>query len=206
MAEDAESDVGKGLACLILGEVELFSGRLDETERLLGEAERLYLQADAVAGRVLALERLAEIALERGQRWRANRLIRRGLTDAEKSWLAPHLILRIQALSVRSAIDPEEAAAAILAGDRLLTPGACQPCSMSLRAASAIALAEAGELEEVDRRLNEAERIAGMWYGGPWAAVLWEARGVQRMAQENTIRALAAFEEAATRFEGLGTS
>ena len=204
VAEQAGSQAGRGLACLLLGEAALFSGDLDEAERHLTEAERLLLEADAVAGRVLAIERLAEIALERGQKWRASRLIQRGLTDAERSWLSPHLIMRMQALAVRAAATPKMVAEEILAGDRLLTPGACQPCSMALRTASAIALAEAGELDQVDRRLNDAERIAGMWHGGPWAAALWEARGVQRRAQNHEIRALAAFDEAASRYQELG--
>ena len=204
VAEEAGSSAGRGLACLLLGEAALFSGNLDEAEHFLTEAERLLLAADAVAGRVLAIERLAEIALERGQKWRASRLIKRGLTDAERSWLSPHLIMRMQALAVRAASTPKMVAQEILAGDRLLTQGACQPCSMALRTASAIALTEAGELEQVDRRLNEAERIAGMWQGGPWAAALWEARGVQRRAQHKEVRALAAFEEAAGRYEELG--
>lgn len=89
-------------------------------------------------------------------------------------------------------------------GDRTLASGnTCQPCSMSFRAASAIALAEAGELEQIDRRLDEAERLAGMWNGGPWPAALWEARGVQRRAQGKEDRAQAAFMEAAARFEDL---
>jgi DNA-binding SARP family transcriptional activator len=204
VAEAAGSNAGRGLACLLLGEAALFSGDLEGAEHFLAEAERLLLQADAVAGRVLAIERLAEIALERGRKWHAGRLIRRGLTDAERSWLSPHLIMRMQALAVRAATTAKMVAQEILAGDRLLTPGACQPCSMALRTASAIALAEAGELEQVDRRLSDAERIAGMWQGGPWAAALWEARGVQRRAQGKEMRALAAFEEAANRYEALG--
>ncbi|TPI65722.1 hypothetical protein FJ420_14300 [Mesorhizobium sp. B3-1-3] len=204
VAEEAGSSAGRGLACLLLGEASLFSGNLDGAEGFLAAAEQLLQEADAVAGRVLAIERLAEIALERGQRWRAGRLIRRGLADAERSWLSPHLIIRMQALAVRAASTPKMVAEEILAGDRLLIPGACQPCSMALRTASAIALAEAGDLEQVDRRLNDAERIAGMWQGGPWAAALWEARGVQRRAQNKEMRALAAFEEAAGRYEELG--
>jgi hypothetical protein len=75
---------------------------------------------------------------------------------------------------------------------------------MGFRAAAAIALAEAGELEQVGRRLDEAERLAGMWNGGPWVAALWEARGVQRRAQGSEERALVAFSEAAERFGELG--
>ena len=204
VAEDSGSVAGRGLACLLLGEVALFSGDLDTAEKLLKEAEGLHQQAGAVAGRVLAIERLAEIALERGQKWRANRLIERGLGEAEATWLAPHLVMRMQALAVRAAPTAEKRAAAILVGDRLLTAGACQPCSLALRIASAIALAEDGELEQIDRRLNDAERIAGMWHGGPWAAALWEARGVHRRALKNEVRAIAAFDEAAQRYGELG--
>lgn len=204
VATEADSVAGRGLANLLLGEVALFSGELDQAEALLEDAEDQLLEAGAVAGRVLALERLAEIALERGQKWRANRLIQRGLGEAEATWLSPHLIMRMQALAVRAAPSKEKAADAILAGDRLLTNGACQPCSMALRTASVIALVEAGQLHEVDRRLADAERIAGMWHGGPWAAALWEARGVQRRAQGHEARALAAFDEAATRYAELG--
>jgi hypothetical protein len=56
----------------------------------------------------------------------------------------------------------------------------------------------------VGRRLDEAERIAGMWHGGPWAAAVWEARGAQRRAERNEARAVSAFEEAASRYAALG--
>ena len=204
VAEAAGSVPGKALACLILGEIARCACDIDEAERLLTLSESLHVEADALSGRVLALERLSEIALARGQKWRASRLIQRAFADAGQSWLSNHLVLRLQALAVRSATTKEKIAEAIRTGDRLLTPHACQPCSMALRTASAVALAEDGNLDQVDRRLNEAERIAGMWQGGPWAAALWEARGVQRHAQSNGVRAVAAFAEAAARYEELG--
>jgi DNA-binding SARP family transcriptional activator len=204
VAEEADSAAGRGLAGLILGELARCAGDLDAAEKHLIEAERLHVGANALSGRVLVLERLAEIALARGQKWQAGRLIQRALADAAQSWLSNHLLLRLQALAVRAATTPEKVEEAILTGDRLLKPGACQPCSMALRIASAVALTQAGHLEQVDRRLNEAERIAGMWQGGPWAAALWEARGIQRQAQANQVRALAAFAEAAARYEDLG--
>jgi DNA-binding SARP family transcriptional activator len=209
VAEATGSSPGKGLAMLCLGEAELFSGRLDEAERLLTDAERHLVDAGAEAGHALVLQRLAEVALARGQKWRAGRLVQRGLSVGDASWLRPHLWIRLQALAVQTAASPEQAEEAIVDGDRALARAVtCQPCSMGFRAAAAIALTEAGEevgrVEEVGRRLDEAERIAGMWNGGPWVAAVWEARGVHRRALGSEERALAAFGEAAARFGELG--
>lgn len=205
VAEGAGSIAGRGLASLVLGEAALFSGQLAEAERMLSEAEKLYAQVGAVAGRVMALQRLTELALARGQKWQAGRLIRRATTLARSSWLAPHLLITLKGLEVRAASTPERVAETIREGDRMLSSGCnCQPCSMNFRTAAAVALAEAGEIEQVNRRLDEAERVAGMWNGGPWVAAVWEARGVQRRAERSENRAIAAFEEAATRFAALG--
>src|SRR5262249_5080273 len=67
VAEDARSTPGRALATLILGEAALFSGRLDDAEALLTSAELLYADLGADAGRTLSLQRLAEVALARGQ-------------------------------------------------------------------------------------------------------------------------------------------
>jgi DNA-binding SARP family transcriptional activator len=206
VAEGAGSLPGQGLASMILGEVALFSGQLGEAERLLTAAEALLAKADAPSGRVVALERLAEIALASGRNWLANRLIARAEGIAATSWLSPHLLIRLKGLSVRAATSQDKALDIITEGDRLLSlqTHGCQPCSMGFRVASATALAASGELDQVGRRLDEAERIAGMWHGGPWAAAVWEARGAQRRAERNAARALAAFEEAASRYAALG--
>lgn len=206
VAEAAGSPSGRGLALMILGEVALFSGYASEAEQLLTEAEALLAKAEAIAGQVLALERLAEIALTSGRNWQAKRLIGRAERLANTTWLSPHLLIRLKGLSVRAASTPDEVKERVREGDLLLglqTHG-CQPCSMAFRIASASALAELGELEQVGRRLDEAERIAGMWHGGPWVAAVWEARGIQRRAEGNDTGARAAFEEAATRYAALG--
>ena len=205
LAESAGSDPGRALALSCLGETALLSGYVDEAERLLSEAERLHTETGAAAGRALALERLAEIQLVRGQKYKANRTVQRAFNVALDSWLNPHLAMRLRALAVQTAASPEDAAQIIAEGDRALYgPGACQPCSMGFRTASAIALAESGEIDAVARRLDEAERLAGMWNGGPWVAAVWEARGVHRFAQGKAERAIAALDEAATRFGELG--
>jgi DNA-binding SARP family transcriptional activator len=203
IAEETGSSAGKGLAMLCLGEAEFFSGRLDSAERLLAEAEQHLIEADAMAGHALALQRLAEIAIARGQKWVARRIVQRGLSFGDATWVRSHLWIRLQGLVVQLAPTLDQVKDAILDGDRALAK-ACQPCSMGFRAAAAIALAEGGEVEPVGRRLDEAERIAGMWNGGPWIAALWEARGVERQALGNDERAIAAFDEAASRFQELG--
>ena len=206
VAEGAGSLPGRGLASMILGEVALFSGQMGEAERLLTEAESLLSQANAVSGRILALERLAEIALSRGQKWQANRLLKRAEGLAGGSWLSPHLRIRLKGVAVRAAPSLDKALALIHEGDRLLAePGnGCQPCSMGFRVAAATALAGMGEIAQVNRRLDEAERIAAMWHGGPWVAAVWEARGAQRKAEQNVARAVSAFDEAASRYAALG--
>jgi DNA-binding SARP family transcriptional activator len=207
LAEAAGSGPGRGLAFLRLGEVELILGHLDEAEQQLAEAERLFTAEDAVAARVLSLERLAEIAIIRGQRWHARRLIQRGLSVAAGNWMSPHLLIRLHARAVQAAATPEDALERVENGDQILAAGGvCHPCSLGFLAASAIVLAEAGELEKVGRRLQEAERLAGMWNGGPWVAVHGEARGVFHRASGHEDRAQAAFVEAAARFAELGRS
>jgi DNA-binding SARP family transcriptional activator len=205
VAEQAGSKAGRALALGCLGEAALFSGFVEEAEQLLTEANRLHTENDAAAGRAFTLQRLAEIALVRDRKSEARELVRRAIGIAESSWLNIHLWIRLQALVVQTASGAEDLGRAIVDGDRFLAGAAsCQTCSIGFRTASAIALAEAGELEEVSRRIDEAERIAGMWSGGPWVAAVWEARGVQRRAQGQEERALAAFDEAATRFGELG--
>jgi ATP/maltotriose-dependent transcriptional regulator MalT len=204
VAEQTNSVAGRALATLILGQAELFSGRLDGSERLLARAEQLHVEAEALGGRVLAIQRLAEVALARGQKYNARRMVERALRPAKDSWLKPHLQIRLSALLVQTAANPQQVEEAVLDGDRRLTKDTtCQPCSMAYRAAAAIALAESGELDQVSRRLDEADRLAGMWNGGPWVAALWEARGVLRRAQGSEDRARAAFSEAAARFAEL---
>ncbi|HEX9711021.1 MAG TPA: BTAD domain-containing putative transcriptional regulator [Actinomycetota bacterium] len=205
VAEEAGSTQGRALATLVLGEAELFSGNLGPAEESLSAAEKLHAEADAAGGRALAIQRLAETALARGQRWNAARLLRRGLRLAELNWLAPHLLVRFHGALVQAAPDSARALEAVRRGeDALAGRATCPPCSMGFRVASTIARARAGQLDQAQQELDGAERLAGMWQGGPWEAAVWEARGELRLAQGDEQQARALFKEAAERFEGLG--
>jgi DNA-binding SARP family transcriptional activator len=204
IAEGSGSVQGRALAELLLGEADLFSDRLEAADEHLNAAASLHEQAHASSGQVIALQRLAESAIARSQRWRAGRLLQRGLRLAEESPLAPHLVVRMQGGLVEAA-RADAAIDAVESGDNALAGNVvCPPCSMGFRVAASMALARAGRVGQAEKRLDEAERLAGMWPGGPWYAAVWEARGVLRRAQGDEEQAAAFFREAADRFAGVG--
>jgi hypothetical protein len=102
---------------------------------------------------------------------------------------------------VTAASDLPRSVAAIRRADAALADrDICPPCSMGFRVAATVALARAGDLQQARARLDGAERIAGMWQGGPWLAAVWEARGVLRRAEGDHAQATALFNEAAEQF------
>jgi DNA-binding SARP family transcriptional activator len=200
-AEQAGSVHGQALALLLLGEVELLSGRLEQAQEHLARATELHEQASAPSGQALSMQRMAEVAITQGQRWRARRLLQPALRLAESSSLAPHLLVRVHGAIVRAAPDPPRSVAAVQRADAALADrDLCPPCSMGFRVAATVALARAGDLQQAGARLEGAERIAGMWQGGPWLAAVWEARGVLRQAKGDHAQATALFTEAADQF------
>ncbi|MBI4521703.1 MAG: hypothetical protein HY701_12755, partial [Gemmatimonadetes bacterium] len=205
VATQAGSVQGRALAELLLGEADLFSDRLASAEGHLAAAASLHEQALAPGGQVVTMQRLAELQIARGQRWRAGRLIRRALRLAEGGPLASHLVVRLHGTLVEATPDESKAAALVSRADAALGKrDVCLPCSMGFRMAASIALARAGFVDEARRRLDETERIAGMWPSGPWHAGLWEARGVIRLAEGDPPQAAALFKEAAARFASMG--
>ena len=93
-------------------------------------------------------------------------------------------------------------------GDHLPVPLArmrvCGPCSIGFRVASAIVSADSGEIARARKSLNEAERLAGLWRGGPWVAATWEARAQLRLAEGDAGQAAALMREAANLFAESG--
>lgn len=205
IADDAGSIHGRALATLMLGEAALLSGRLEEAERELTRAATLNQTAGHVSGQSMATERLAESALARSQRSRATKLLSKARRLAERSTLVSHLLVRVLGASVQAASDPSRALDVV--GDaevELARREVCEPCSMPFRVAATTASARAGDLDRAARYLEEAERLAGMWQGGPWLAAVWEARGEVRLAEDERDQAAALFREAAEGFARVG--
>jgi DNA-binding SARP family transcriptional activator len=205
VAQEAGSDHGTALATLMLGETELLAGSLADAEATLSRAAELSQGAGATSGHSLALERLAEAATAAGRKWSARRLLPRSLRLAEATPLTAHLPVRIYGAMVESAADAAEALTiARDAEGALARLELCEPCSMRFRVAAATAAAAAGDLATASRQLAEAERIAPMWGGGPWAAAVVEARASLHDAGGDPDEARAEFAEAARLFEAAG--
>lgn len=205
VAEEAGSIHGRAIAALMLGEAALLSGRLDEAERELTLAATLNETAGHVSGRSLATARLAESALARGQRSRATKLLSKARRLAERSTLVSHLLVRVFGAMVQAASDPRSALDVVSEAEAVLARReVCEPCSMPFRVAATTASARAGDLDRAAKYLDEAERLAGMWQGGPWLAAVWEARGELRLAEGERDQAAALFREAADGFSRVG--
>lgn len=205
IAEEAGSATGAALALLMLGEAELLAGRLDEAEDHLKEAAEANDRQGCISGAALARQRLAEAAVSRGRRYDANRLLGRARALAYRSDIVAHLLVRVFGTMIQAAPDPRQAITVLREAERELSQmQSCEPCSMGYLTSAATASARAGELDGARSFIAEAERIAGMWQGGPWTGAVWEARGTLRQAEGEAEQARAMFREAADVFASAG--
>jgi DNA-binding SARP family transcriptional activator len=196
---------GEAIGDLLAGEIALFSGRLAEARERLTLALRRYESAGAQSGKVLSMQRLAELAVATGKPGKATGLLQTVLPLAHEAWLGPHLVVRTHALLVEAGSKPAEAVRRVATADlELESASVCPPCSLGYLLAASKAFARAGALSQARRRLDDAERIAGLWPGGAAHAAVWEARAVLRNASGDVERARAFWQEAADRFAEVG--
>jgi DNA-binding SARP family transcriptional activator len=196
---------GEAIGELLAGEIALFSGRLDDARSRLTLALELYDHAGATSGKVLTMQRLAELALLGGERGQATRSLHLALPMAHTAWLGPHLVVRTHALLVETSEEPADAVQRVETADlELEGTSVCPPCSLGYLVAASKAFARAGALLQSQRRLDDAERMAGLWPGGAAHAAVWEARAVLRHAYGDVERARAFWQEAADRFAEVG--
>jgi DNA-binding SARP family transcriptional activator len=205
LAVEASSQPCEAMMCLVIGETELFSGRLDESAEWLSRAEGLYDEIDWDSGRAFALVRLAEVALARGHHGEASSYLTTARRVGERSELSSHLLVRVLAAMVQAANKPDVRRRILSEAEEALRPREiCAPCSIGYRVAATIGYARSADLERSRRELANAERIAGMWQGGPWQAAVWEARAALRLAEGDRAQAGALLREAANLFAQSG--
>jgi DNA-binding SARP family transcriptional activator len=204
-ATQAGSVYGQGLAWLMLGEAALFAGQLTEAAAALDRAARMHRAANAPSALALSVIRSAETEIARGRRWQASRLLDKAVAISYTSPLVVHLMVRTYAARMLSAKATDQALAVLNDAERALRgAAACQPCSIGYHITAATTLARSGDLANAREHLDKAERIAGMWQGGPWQAAVWEARGIIRIAEGNRVQGHALLNEAADLFGNAG--
>ena len=205
MARRAGSMGGQALATLLLGEFKLLSGDIDGATETLEQSVRFAEDAACVSAQCIGLERLAEAEVARGDHERARALLQLARPLAQMSAISSHLIVRLLGVEVYAARHTVEGLRVVREAERVLAdaPRICEPCSMNFRIEAARLLARAGDLSGARRHLVEAERITGLWQGGPWNASVWEARAELRRAEGEAAQATALFLEAARAFAEL---
>lgn len=206
LADAAGSDIGRGTAELMLGEAYLLAGEYDHARTTLERASRTNRDAGAASGLCLCLERLAQTESALGRPDRAYELLDRARPIADASPLRSHLLVRLFGVAIQAAADEGGAAAALTRAERTLAAASrvCDPCSMSYRIQATMTRARTGELSLARRHLADAERIAGLWQGGPSSAAVWEARAAVRAAEGEPDRAAALLREAADEYARAG--
>ena len=205
LALEAHSTPGEALMTLMVGESQLFSGRLDEAQEWLSRAGGLYDELDWNSGRALALIRTAEVATANGRRAEAAAHLSTARPLAEGSDLAAHLLVKVFGAMVEAADTPVRQQQVLHEAEEVLRPTqVCGPCSIGFRVTAAIACARLGELARARACLADAERLAGMWQGSAWQAAVWEARAALRLAEGDRAQAEALMKEAAIRFAECG--
>ncbi len=167
-------------------------------ERALGYAE----DSGCTSAGSIALERLAEAEIARGNKAGARGLLERALPLAETSSITSHLVVRVLGVRVCAAGGPVDALKVARDAEQLLAdaPKVCEPCSMNFRIEAARVFVRAGDLSRARRQISEAERITNLWQGGPWKASVWEARAELRLAEQEAAQTRALFIEAADAF------
>jgi hypothetical protein len=186
----------------MLGEALLASGQFERAREQLEQAVATNMNAGSTSGLSLSLERLAETEIALANRERAKALLVQARRPAQRSALRSHLIVRLLGVEIQAAPDARVARATVIGAERQLSDATrvCEPCSMNFRVQASSACARAGDLARARRHLADAERVAGMWQGGPWAAAVWEARAALRYAEGQPAQAAALLCEAADEY------
>ncbi len=204
-ADSSGARRGQAFAATLLGEIELFTGRLQSADAQLREAVALSRLAGSAGGESLALLRLAETTFEGGDAAGAHGLLAESLELARFSPIAFHLLYLVYEGMVRAAGGSAEAVTVVEEAEAFLDRApACIFCAAGLYIAATIGYARTGDLARARSFLARAEGTEPLWAGGPRAAALAEARAAVLAAEGNRDEAAAALADAAAGFGQAG--
>jgi DNA-binding SARP family transcriptional activator len=204
-AQQAGAQRAVAFARALTGEAALLSGDLRTAETELRAAVDLHARIGASAGEAHALQRLAEVRLQQGDRAEARRLLLRALPRARWSPIAMHLLQRIHGTTIAAADTPADAYAAAEAAAAAIAPqDRCLFCQIMIAVPSAIACADMGDLETARRHLQDAQRSPALAHSTAWQAAVLEARAHLAAAAGDQAARRRLLEEAANCFEAAG--
>jgi DNA-binding SARP family transcriptional activator/tetratricopeptide (TPR) repeat protein len=198
---------GHAFGVTLRGEAELLSGRLDDAEADLVEGGRLHRAIAGATGEALALQRLAELAIQRGQTDRAAALLAEALDLARVTDIGFHLLDRIYGTRIVLAGDPDGALAAVDEAEHAVRGPleTCPGCRITFAVPAAVACARAGQIDRAIEYEKATEFLAHVVMRLPaWNAAHEEVRGHVALAAGDTPGAHAHFSAAADQFGSAG--
>jgi DNA-binding SARP family transcriptional activator/tetratricopeptide (TPR) repeat protein len=199
---------GHAFGVTLRGEAELLAGDLDAAEVHLTLGGRLHRAIGGATGEALSLQRRAELALHRGRRDDAARLLGEALDLARQTDIGFHLLDRIYGTRIALGADPASALAALEdAREAVRGPfETCPGCRITFAVPAAIAAARAGRLDLAAEYERAVEYLANVVMRLPaWYAALEEVRAhLARARGDGEAKAAAHFAAAAHGFRDAG--
>lgn len=204
LAIDRRARHAQAFAWCLLGESLLLQGRWDEAAGCLERSTELYAELDARSG-VLPWQRLAELAVMRGDSVAAAAYLRRGMAIAVVSPLAQHAWGRLYATAALDALergDPTEAVRLVRSAAATATRyGECPTCTALLYPMAAEAFAALGDRAGAAVFTQAAESVAHSFQSSAWTAMAESARGSLALTDADAGGARERFLSAARLYE-----
>ena len=199
---------GHAFGVTLRGEAELLAGDLSAAEEHLTLGVRLHHAIGGATGEAFSMQRLAEVAMYRGQLDDARALIDEALDLARQTDIGFHLLDRIYGTRIRLARNPSAALHALEdAREAVRGPlETCPGCRITFAVPAAIAAARAGRLDLAEEYTGQSAYLADVVMRLPaWHAAHDEVLGHMAVARgEGAHVATSRFAEAAVRFRGAG--
>ena len=199
---------GHAFGVTLRGEAELLAGDLQAAEEHLTLGARLHRAIGGNTGEAFSLQRLAEVAMFRGQRDDARALLADALDIARQTDVGFHLLDRIYGTRMTLSDDPESALHA-LEDAREAVHGpleTCPGCRITFAVPAAIAAARAHRLDLAAEYERAADFLANVVMRLPaWYAALEEVRAHIALAGgDSSVTASKRFAAAASKFREAG--
>lgn len=199
---------GHAFGVTLQGEAELLAGDLNAAEEHLQQGVRLHHAIGGATGEAFSMQRLAEVAMHRGQYEEARALIAGALDLARQTDIGFHLLDRIYGTRLRLARDPGAALRALEdAREAVRGPlETCPGCRITFAVPAAIAAARARRLDLAEEYTGQSAYLADVVMRLPaWHAAHGEVLAHMAIARgEGPQVAASRFAQAAQRYRNSG--